>query len=876
MPTDPSRVGGGPAPPSALVEREPALATLRDALRCAETGRGACVVIAGEPGIGKSSVLRAFALECGPRVQWLQGGCDPLHTPRPLGPLVDLAPGLPPALGAAVHAARTGNGLFPALLGWLATTRPTPVLALEDLHWADDATLDAVRYLGRRIASVPALLLLTLRDGAADATGALRATLVQLDAAATRHLALPPLSAAAVRDLAAAAGRDGDAVHALTGGLPLFVQEALRAAPGQLPASVREAVLTRLDTLPAPAVALAHAVALCPGGLEFALLRRLHDDPAPALDALVAAALCDAAPPLLRFRHELARRAVESAVPPSRRLALHEAIGAALATLPPHPGLLARRVHHAAQSGQDAQVVALAPTAADEAAALSAHAEAARLLELALAHGSAVHAAQRAGWLERLAALCAKRHALDRAAAAWREALALHERLGDRVAQSRALANLALVRSPQPDAVALARDAVARLPGASDGPTAAVAAVAHYALALSLTNAGRPAEALAPARQAVALAETCGDDGVLSQALSVCGSVELSLASSDEGFARLRRGIALATAARQHERAAVAWVNLVSLALLHARYGDLFAGVAEALPLCQAHDLDLAATMLRVRRAIACVETGRWVEADAALDEIDALPAAAARTRATSAVLRERLRTLRGDANTAGAWRTHLQAAATGGTEFLLADVQGYAAEAAWLRGDETEAAALAQAALAQAHSPWLAGRLRRWLGLAGGNPAPDDGTARPAPFALAEAGDWRAAAAAWRALGCRYEAALALLPGDEPALREALAELQALGARPAADIVRRRLHVLGVRTVARGPYRAAATHPLGLTAREQEVAALLVQGLGNAEIAQRLRRSERTVEHHVSAVLAKLGVRTRAQATAKLLAARN
>ena len=137
-------------------------------------------------------------------------------------------------------------------------------------------------------------------------------------------------------------------------------------------------------------------------------------------------------------------------------------------------------------------------------------------------------------------------------------------------------------------------------------------------------------------------------------------------------------------------------------------------------------------------------------------------------------------------------------------------------------------------------------------------------------PYALQLAGDWRQAAAAWRQLDCPYETALALADADEePALRAALEQLQQLGAKPAAAIVARRLRRRGARSLPRGPRAASRLNAANLTPRELEVLELVAAGLRTKEIAQRLVLSERTVDNHVAAILRKLNVRTRVQATA-------
>jgi DNA-binding CsgD family transcriptional regulator len=244
------------------------------------------------------------------------------------------------------------------------------------------------------------------------------------------------------------------------------------------------------------------------------------------------------------------------------------------------------------------------------------------------------------------------------------------------------------------------------------------------------------------------------------------------------------------------------------------------------------------------------------------------------------------VRTRRGDAGAQELLDEALERALSTGELQRIAPVANVRAEAAWLAGDGERVRAEVMRAwpLALAgQSPWDIGRLAVWLQRAdvldgadadvnSDSRTNDESDSRalrdlPAPFAAVLAGRWREAAEEFRKIGCPYECALALAEGDESAQRNALAMLEDMGARPAAALVRSRLLHSGVRGLPRGPRPSTRTNPGNLTNRQLDVLALLAEGLSNREIARRLFLSTRTVDHHVSALLRKLDVRTRARA---------
>ena len=312
-----------------LIERESQLAALHQYASEARQGQGRLVLISGEAGVGKSVLLEEFAQEL-QDARWLWAGCDGLFTPAALGPLLDIANQIDGELLRLCRAEAKRDQLYGALLRQLGDLHTPAVIAIDDVHWADEATLDLLSYLGRRIQHLRVLLLVTYREEALVANDPLRLTLGGLAGQrATRRLSVPTLSTAGVATLAQGTRIDATELHRLTAGNAFFVTEVLQAGSHTLPASIRDAVLSRTRTLSTPARDALDRAALIGSRMQSELLVSLVDDPL-VVDELISHGLLIKDGNDLRFRHEIARVAIEAAVPPYRQAAIHTKIMDAL------------------------------------------------------------------------------------------------------------------------------------------------------------------------------------------------------------------------------------------------------------------------------------------------------------------------------------------------------------------------------------------------------------------------------------------------------------------------------------------------------------------------------------------------------------------
>jgi DNA-binding CsgD family transcriptional regulator/tetratricopeptide (TPR) repeat protein len=854
-----------------LLERDEPLAMLAASVHAAANGHGRTVLVSGEAGIGKTTLLeRLFAAQPSGRVLW--GGCESLATPRPLGPLHDVAAEVGPRLRALLATASDRSALFAAVLDELGSAPAPTVLVLEDVHWADEATLDLVKFVGRRIHRLPALLVLSYRDDVAS-LGKLRTVLGELPSAHLVRIALPRLSLEAVEALAASSSRnDGAGVFAATSGNPFFVTEVLRqgSAHRGVPATVRDAVLGRVAQLAARPREVLQLAAIVPRQIELALVTAVLGPATDDIEACVFGGLVLAEGQSLRYRHELARTAVEESILPPRAIELHARVLAVLAARPAGTVPLAQLAHHAQRAGDVAAVLRWAPQAAHEAGLRGARREAVAHARAALAHADRLDDDAHASLLDDYATHSFELNDMAAAIPAREAAIARFGRAGDVARESEALAShaVALVRALRNgDADAASRRAIALAESLPPGRTLAKA----YAIESYLRMLNRDyEEALRWGEQAIALAERFDDPVTLAGAYNSVGaalmfvdyargcehvlkSLEIAKQLGDGGAAVADAYVMIGTASGELGEFALA-----------ERYLD------EGIAFAHGHDLDRLAGYMEGWRALCDVHRGRWSLAGERANAAAAREPAGTTNRIVALIALGRLRTRRGDPGAAAVLDEALDLAVRTSTLQRLAPVSAARAESAWIAGRDDDVFVEAERAFAlaaQKRHPWFLGELAFWQWRVGRRPTPPPGCAEP--FRLQMTGHWQEAADAWAAMGCPYERARALADGDEAAQRSALAILDALGAAPLAERVREQMRRAGVRSVPRGTLASTRANAAGLTTRELQVLALLAVGRTNGEIAAGLSRSLRTVDHHVESILAKLAVGSRGDAVA-------
>jgi DNA-binding CsgD family transcriptional regulator/tetratricopeptide (TPR) repeat protein len=841
-----------------LLERDTELDVLRRAARDAASGSGAGVVLSGEPGAGKSVLVETAYREMhGCRL--LRGVCDPLSTPRPLGPFRDLSrvSGIKPLLGGTdVSLAQACDTVYDAL-----RADPT-VLVVEDLHWVDGASAEVLRFLARRLDSLPLALVLTYRDAEITAQHSARPLLGDI-ASMERltSLRLAPLSVAAVGVLLEGTGLRPAEVHALTGGNPFYVTEVAKDPDRPLPASVRDAVLSRTADVQQDDFEVLQLAATAPDRLDDRVLPALGVD-LPTLRRLHGTGLLLRDRGGLVFRHELARIAVESTIPAGGAAPLHARLLDALEAIEPRD--LAVLTHHAVAARDGRRAAHYARAAAEDAMRTGSHTEAVSFLRTALRHLDDSRSGERAALLTKLGWAEYMTNRLGSAIGTIRSSFPLWQSAGDAAGLSAAHQACAVLEYYN----VRSRQAEAHIERATD--LARDEFPVGYGMALATRGylAFQRSDYAATMRCVEEASRIAEDEE--NEALALRGAflgAASALAVEDEGARdRLLDIVDPAVSLGLYELTSTCYSNLVNLDVEQRRLRAADHCLEDSLPLTVEHDIPICHYWQTGVRSRLRLLQGRW---SAGLEDAEyvltgsGMPLARLWPHVVSGLLG-----LRRTSDDGG----HLDAA------WELADeldeplrrlpVLSALAERMWLTGraDEhvTDTAVRAVDRLAGAPgSLWAVGDLAVWLCRLGLLTTPPVDVA--VPFHRALTGRHEESAAWWHRAGAVFDEAMARVDSAEPEEQSRGVQLlDLLGATATADRVRLDMRRAGVLQLPHRPRTATLANPAGLTNRQLDVAKLVARGLTNAEIADRLYISPKTADHHVSAVLTKLGVPSR------------
>jgi ATP/maltotriose-dependent transcriptional regulator MalT len=858
-----------------LVERSNYLDELQTHFESVQKGVGHAAFLVGEAGIGKTTLLNTFLKSVQSSSNSFVGACDTLFTPRPLGPLYDIADQIDSELANSLNTETERSKIFSLLVQKLSSFTKPVVLVFEDVHWADEATLDLIKFLVRRISRLPCLLISTYRDDEFHTRYPLAAIFGELPSVYYSKLNLPRFSREVVESLANEVNwLSGHQLYQLTSGNPFYVTQILSSGGKHaVPERVKDSIMARYNSRGDEVKALWEFISILPSAKVSPVIEQyVEKEFGNCMDECVAWGLIISRPGHLSFNHEIFRMTIEESLPPVKRKTLHKKVLNLLQEGEDDSRNLAQLVHHAHLADEQSLVARLAPKAATVAASVSAHRQAAKL------YGIAIDYTEASG--EELATLY-ERHAFESyltyqhlvAFASQQMALSIWRDLKDKTREGNAirfLSRLSWLKGDYKQATEFARQAIGMLEDISPTPP--------RELALAYSNASQMAMleekdemCLLWGNKAIEIASQLKDNEILSHALNNVGTSQLRTVGKEAiGEKNLTRSLEIALDNELPEHAARSYVNLGYIFLISKKYDRAIDTVDKGVKYCNDYDTDLVKYYMIACKAAAFSETGRWKEADVLVNQM--MPNC--QNVLVKIVLYNvaiRLAMRKGDFVKAQHLLDQIDDLAFTTNEIQrIGPVISAKIELSWLTG-----------------KPVPAKEFNRWISILSGisnttwyysdylfwkvnTNTPITYTAEiipETPVKYQLQGDWKLAAAEWKKLGCPYEQAITLMVGDEKHQKIGLKILDELGAAATSNKFRQELKSKGVRNIPTGPRESTLKNPAKLTARQIDILQLLSKGLPNKEIADQLFISPKTVDHHISAILSKLSVNSRTQA---------
>jgi len=852
-----------------LIERAGPLSLLRSKFEDVSAEEGHCIIVNGEAGIGKTSLVRAFCQGIKEKATIYLGTCDALFTPRPLAPLYDIIWQLLPSFSQLSPHIEDRVNLFTQFFHSLGSQDGTTILVFEDIHWADEATLDFIKFLARRITRIHCLFILTYRDDEVHALHPLRNLLGQLPSHSFTRLQPAPLSKDAVSKLASEKGYNGEDVYSISAGNPFYVNEILASYSPGIPENIKDSILSVYHRLDDKTRRLWEILSVQPTGFEVDYLEKIE----PQYDTSLAPCL-EAKILLLRngrlfFKHELYRRTIETALSPFLRIALHKTVLQRFRDNFERNGEIYRIIHHAKNANEHGLVVHFAPLAARQAASLGAHLEASRLYFSAIEYFQGDDKDMLAGFYESYAYECYLTNRVGeaivyqtRASNIWKD----KENLERRGHTLWFLSRLWWFDGNRRQSEACAQQAIDLL---ADRPSSTAKAMAFSNMSQLKMLSDKAVECIFWGNKAIDLAKELDDRETLCHALNNVGTVQMRIPSNKQkGIDLLQQSLGIALANGYQEHAARAYTNLGSDAVRIKDYPFAAKIIEEGLRYCEERELGSWQTYMLSWKAKLLLDTGKWEEAAGIAADLIGKSDHASIVKVGALVVAGTIKMRKGEPD---ALPTLLKARTKAFESMELQRILPALAallEYEWVTGEDHVERTALEYAIGLIGQP---GRLREssefefWLFKVRKQVLPmhetEKGYRANNPKMALEA------AAGWQRLGCPYEQALLLFEGDADSKKEAISIVHRLGAQAIYEKMKDEMRGSGITGIPRGLRKTTQSNPAQLTDRELGVLRLLKEGLQNKEIGSRLFISAKTVDHHISSILFKLEVNSRARA---------
>jgi DNA-binding CsgD family transcriptional regulator len=857
-----------------LIERNKFLASLAASFEKVVEGEGHCILLSGEAGIGKTSIIKAFCKDKKSEFDIYQGTCDSLFTPRLLAPLYDIVCQIKNDLWPDSDDAIDRVKLFGNLFNELRNQEKPIIIIFEDIHWADEATLDFIKFFARRIAQIRCLFIVSYRDNEIDTQQLLRNLLGQLPADSLTGLQLLPLSRQAVDALAKEKGYNGEDVYSISGGNPFYVNEILASYSPGIPETIKDSILALYNPLDDKTKHVWSILSVIPAGFEIVYLEKMEPGYEAIIEKCLAAKIIVFDNGVIFFKHELYRRTIEASLSPLLRAALNKRILDLFLNDFERDHEIERIIHHAKNANERGLVAKYAPVAANQAVGLGAHAESAKLYAMAISYYDGDDQNILIQLYGSYAYECYLTNQIKTAIIYQKKLLAIRTDIGDKEQIGdclRFLSRLWWFDGDRKQAEDHGYLAINILEGGS-GSKAQAMAFSNMARLKML--GGQHHETTFWGEKAIKLAKDLQDDEIRGHAINSIGSVYMQIpASKQHGIELLQQCLEIALKNSYHEQAATAYINLISNSIQSKDYAFAEEMSDKGIQHCTERSMDSWAAYMLSCKARLLLEAGQWEQAYTIANKLIISKGYPSIITTQALTVMATIKMRRGDTDVLPLLLEASDQAIKAMELQRVVPVVAALLEYEWLMGQryiEKEMLDSAIQLLSNTDVEQYGQEVAFWLIKIQKSNHPNKGFYET--YVISDAKVGLDITVQWQQAGRKYEHAINLFEGNTSDKKIAISTINSLGATRVYEKMKLEMRTSGIRSIPRGMRKSTLENPANLTRRELDILFLLKESLQNKEIAERLFISAKTVDHHISSILFKLDAKSRAKAVTEAM----